>query len=280
MNKTLKALLTALLVLLVIYSLICLLLYWQQEKIVFYPTQLPKDYVFRFNQPFEERFFKTSDGVLLHGVLFQAAPQPQADKKLVFFLHGNAGAVNGWGGLAPYYTSLGYDFFVMDYRGYGKSEGNTNSEQQFYTDVQTVYQQMAAEYPEEHIVVVGFSIGTASAAMLAARHNPRILILLAPYYSLEDMLQRTYPFVPSFFLKYKFRTHAFIDKTKVPVYIFHGNRDEVIPYESSVKLKKHLKPAARYITLEGVNHNSIHQTRQYQAALQTLLQPHQKTDGF
>ncbi|WP_224995813.1 alpha/beta hydrolase [Cesiribacter sp. SM1] len=273
MHKIVKDLLVALLVLGAIYLTVCLLLYWQQEKLVFAPARLPEDYVFRFNGNFEERFFSAPDGVKLHALLFRADTTYESGRKLLFFLHGNAGAVNGWGDLAPYYTNLGYDFIVMDYRGYGKSGGEIRSEKQFYADVQLVYRQMAQEYPEEHIAVTGFSIGTAAAAMLAARHKPGILLLLAPYYSLEDMLGRIYPFVPSFLLKYKFRTYAFIEKSNAPVYIFHGNRDEVIPYESSVKLKKHLELPARHITLEGQDHNSIHQNRQYRDSLQRLLLP-------
>ena len=266
--------LITLLVLAAIYFLICLALYMKQESVIFYPVKLPPDYVFRFNVPFEERTIQAPDGIALHGLLFKADAARGADRKLVFFLHGNAGAVDGWGDLAPYYTSLGYDFFVLDYRGYGKSEGKIESEQQFYADVQAAYQQLTAEYRENNIVVVGFSIGTASASMLAARNNPRMLILLAPYYSLVDMLRHTFPFVPPFLLKYKFRNNVFIEQAKVPVYIFHGNRDEVIPYSSSVKLRKYLEPASRHITLEGQDHNGIHQNRQYRDALKTLLLPH------
>jgi pimeloyl-ACP methyl ester carboxylesterase len=274
MHKIVKDLLIALLVIGAIYFGICLLLYMQQEKLIFAPATLPNDYVFLFNGSLEERFFSAPDGVMIHALLFRANSTPKPGRKLVFFLHGNAGAVNGWGDLAPYYTSLGYDFIVMDYRGYGKSGGKIKSEKQFYTDVQTVYQQMALEYPEDYIAVVGFSIGTAAAAMLAARHKPRLLLLLAPYHSLEDMLGRIYPFVPSFLLKYKFRTYAFIEKSNAPVYIFHGNLDEVIPYESSLKLKNHLDLPARHITLEGQDHNGIHQNHQYRESLKRLLLPH------
>lgn len=277
MNKIGKSLITILAVLSLLYVFFCMLLYFKQERLIFYPTILPKEYVFRFDGRFEERFIPTADGYQLHGVLFRTnrldTASQSSGRKLVFFLHGNAGSVDSWGTLAPYYTQLGYDIFMLDYRGYGKSEGSIENESQFFGDVQAAYHHVAAEYREEDIVIVGFSIGSGPAAMLAARNNPKMLLLLAPYYSLTDMVRRTFPFVPPFLLKYKFRTWSYLEQTRAPVYLFHGNRDEVIPYASSIKLKEHLKPVDQHITLEGVSHNAIHESRLYQTALRELLVP-------
>jgi alpha-beta hydrolase superfamily lysophospholipase len=277
MIKLIKPLLTILTVLAALYLLMCLFLYAMQEKLIFFPTKLDREHVFRFSEAFEEHYIPTEDGLQLHGLLFKASrpdqPASNSRQKLVFFLHGNAGALDSWGTLAPYYTRLGYDTFLLDYRGYGKSRGNITSESQFLSDVQTAYAHMASLYSEEDIVIVGFSIGSGPAAMLAARNRPAKLLLLAPYYSLTDMVRRTFPFVPPFLLKYKFRTWQYLDQTKAPAYLFHGNRDEVVPYASSQKLKTHLKPQDQYITLEGVGHNSIHESRQFQSALQRVLAP-------
>lgn len=271
MKKIATPLLTTLLILLIGYLLLCLLLYFQQEKLIFFPRKLPKDYVFRFDEAFEERFIQAPDGVMLHGLLFKAGTTRSHSQGLVFFLHGNAGALDQWGELADVYTRLNYDVFMLDYRGYGKSEGEINSQEQLYSDVMTAYQHMAAEYGEQDIVVVGFSIGTGPAAMLAARQQPQKLLLLAPYYSLVDIMQQRFAFVPTFLLKYKFRTHAFLDKTTAPVYLFHGTEDEVIPYGSSVKLQQHLKPGDRFFSLGGLGHNGIHDHPAYRQTLSSIL---------
>ena len=277
MNKLRKPLLTALAILVSLYLLVCLLLYFGQERLIFFPFKLSPYHTFRFEDSTEERWIPTDDRLKLHGLLFKAdspdATTQAAGRKLVFFLHGNAGAVDSWGTLAPYYTRLGYDMFILDYRGYGKSEGSIESQAQLYKDVQAAYEHLLVDYPEENVVIVGFSIGSGPAAMLAAQNKPKMLLLLAPYYSLTDMLRHTFPFVPPFLLKYKFRTWAFLEQSSVPSYLFHGNRDEVIPYASSLKLKKHLKPADKHITLEGISHNTIHESRQFQQALQSLLAP-------
>jgi uncharacterized protein len=272
----------------VIYLLFSLMLYLLQERFIFFPQQLPQDYHFRFSTPFEERYIPTAEGVQLHGLLFKAdtavaareaaAPRKQSDhgpdpygRRLVFFLHGNAGAVNSWGEVAPTYTQLGYDVFVLDYRGYGKSGGRPRGEEQFFADVEAAYLQLLQEYEEQQVVVLGISLGSGPAAWLASRHQPAMLLLLTPYYSLTDMMRRTMPLVPTFLLKYPFRTHDYLPQVSAPVYLIHGTRDEVIPFDSSLKLQPFLKPGDRLIPIEGEYHNSLHGSPRYQALLPELL---------
>ncbi len=83
------------------------------------------------------------------------------------------------------------------------------------------------------IVILGYSMGTGTAARLAADNHPRQLILQAPYFSMKDMARYYYPMLPSFLLKYTFPTYRNIQRVTVPVTIFHGDNDEVIYYGSS-----------------------------------------------
>ena len=160
---------------------------------------------------------------------------------------------------------------MMDYRGYGKSGGFISSEEQFLEDVRLAYDEFKSSYLEEEIVVLGYSLGTCSAAMLAAERSPKMLILQAPYYSLIDIKRRTYPIIPDFLQKYKFETFKYIDKTLVPITIFHGTEDGVVYYGSSIKLKEHLKPTDQLITLKGEGHNDMSSNREYQNALRKVL---------
>ncbi|MBW3544028.1 MAG: lysophospholipase [Bacteroidetes bacterium] len=273
MQKNPTALLSIFALVALLYVLFCLLLYFKQERLIFFPTPLPDKHNFYFQEAFEELTINTPEGIALHGLLFKTAKNPEGQPGLVFFLHGNAGSLDSWGTLAPFYTRLGYDVFMLDYRGYGKSGGRIESEAQFYADVQAAYQRVAGLYPEENIVIMGVSIGTGAAAMLASRNQVRMLLLLTPYYSLTDMVCRTFPLVPPFLLKYKFRTHTFLDSTTAPVYLFHDTEDEVIPYASAQKLLKYLKPGDQFYTLQGTGHNSIHESQQYQEIIRTLLAP-------
>src|SRR4051794_5022706 len=122
------AFLKILIILVIRFLVICAVLFFIQEKLIFFPERLHKDYKFDFDQNFEELTIKGSDGVLLNGVLFKTSNP----KGLIFYLHGNAGSLRTWGEIAETYTSLNYDLFMLDYRGFGKSAGYINSERQLY----------------------------------------------------------------------------------------------------------------------------------------------------
>ncbi|MFV0330792.1 MAG: alpha/beta fold hydrolase [Dysgonomonas sp.] len=128
------------------YLITCCFFYFFQEKFIFIPDKLDKDYRYNFSQDFEEIYIKTKDETKLNGLLFKA----NNPKGLIFYLHGNAGALNSWGSLAPLYTNdLGYDLFILDYRGFGKSEGQIESETQLFEDVQAAYNSIKERYSEE-----------------------------------------------------------------------------------------------------------------------------------
>src|ERR1051325_4468866 len=111
MPTTKKLILRTLQLLVVFYVFICTVLFLFQEKLIFFPDKLDKSYQFSFSQPFAEINIKTSDGNLLNGLLFKS----DSTKGLIFYLHGNAGALNSWGEVAKRYTDLHYDAFILDY---------------------------------------------------------------------------------------------------------------------------------------------------------------------
>jgi alpha-beta hydrolase superfamily lysophospholipase len=160
---------------------------------------------------------------------------------------------------------------MLDYRGYGKSEGVINGQEQFYRDIQTAYDEMKKEYPEDRIIVLGYSIGTGPASKIASENAPRLLILQAPYYSLTDMMRHTYSIIPTFLLKYRFENNKHVKACKMPVVIFHGELDEVIYYGSSLKLKEEFKSVDTLITLKGQGHNGMTDNEQYRNGLKEIL---------
>ena len=253
--------------LLILFVSACGLLFLFQERIIFLPQKLDKDYQFSFDQHFEEINIKTSDQKVLHGLLFKS----DHSKGLIFYLHGNAGSLKSWGKVANIYTDLNYDVFMLDYRGYGKSEGSIASQEQIFSDMQMAYDEILKIYQENQIIVLGYSIGTGIAAKLASTNHPKLLILQAPYYSLTDLMKRTYALVPTFVLKYKFETVQFIEDCKMPVVIFHGNKDEVIYYGSSLKLQEHFKAQDTLITLVGLGHNGMTDNPEYIVELSKVL---------
>lgn len=252
-----------------LYLAACAYLFFAQESIIFFPEKLDKDFKFAYAQNFEELNIKTTDGAVLNGLLFKA----DSSQGLIFYLHGNAGSLSTWGDVAQTYLALNYDVFIPDYRGFGKSGGEIDGEDLFFSDVQTLYDEMKMKYSEDKIVVLGYSIGTGPAAKIASTNKPRVLILQAPYYSLSDMMTHEYPGVPTFLLKYRFATNEYIKTCTMPIVIFHGDKDEVIYYESSVKLRGLCKRGDTLITLHGQSHNGMTDNMQYKNALVRILAP-------
>lgn len=256
-----------LIILLVLFLSIGAFLFLFQEKLIFFPQKLDKSYQFGFEQNFEEINIKTGDRKLLNGLLFKS----DSSKGLIFYLHGNAGSLSSWGEVAKTYTRLHYDVFMPDYRGYGKSEGSISSQRQLFSDVQNAYDEMLKVYRESKIIVLGYSIGTGLAAKLASTNNPKLLILQAPYYSMADMMQHLFPFIPKLMLKYRLETNMYLKDCKMPIVIFHGDQDEVIYYGSSLKLKEQFKKQDTLITLTGQGHNGMTNNPDYEIEIQKIL---------
>ncbi len=250
-----------------IHVLICILLYFFQEKLIFFPQKLDTDFAFEFDQPFEEKNIEMADGKKLNGLLFKAAHS----KGLIFYLHGNAGSMASWGYVAKTYTDSNYDVFILDYRGYGKSEGTINGQTQLFEDIQIVYNELKKTYPENNTIVLGYSIGSGPAAKLASANNPKLLILQAPYYSFTDLVKHKFALIPTFILKYKFETNLYLKSCNMPVILFHGDNDQVIYYGSSLKLQREFKSTDKLITIKDLGHNGMTDHSVYRAAMQQIL---------
>ena len=242
-------------------------MYFFQELLLFHPTKLSKDHVFQSDVPFDEKYIQTNKGGILHGLLFHA----DHAQGVILYLHGNGGSVKGWADVAPTYTSLGYDVFMIDYPGFGKSEGTIASEEQLIASGQAAYDYVRTSYEGSDIVILGYSLGTGIAAHLASNNQARMLILQAPYLSMKDLARRKFPWVPSFVLRYPLMTDERVRSCNMPVVIFHGDNDNTVPYGSSLGLMKELRSKDTLITLHGWGHNNFTDCPEYLEAIQNVL---------
>jgi len=268
MKKLRKLFLRLVCLLLCLYVVFVLFTYFFQEKLLFHPTVLQQDHKFSFVSDFEEVFIPVDENVNLHGLLFKA----EESKGLIFYLHGNGGCVEGWGNAAGTFTATGYDLFMPDYRGYGKSGGTIESEEQIINDMQKAYSFMLKQYSPQNVVIAGYSIGTGPATVLAATNPNKMLILQAPYYSLTSLIDEKVPILPDFVKKYEFRTNTYIEKVAAPVVIFHGTEDELIPYGHAERLAGHCPQECTLIPLPGEGHNSIKESELFRQELKRILQ--------
>lgn len=248
------------------YVLACSALYFSQDSLVFRPEPLAADFRFEFPQTFSEINLPV-DGATLNALHFSTSNP----KGVVLFFHGNAGSLRRWGEVAESFTTRGYDLFIFDYRGYGKSTGKIASEKQLLDDAAQVFRYVSQRYAAQSIVLYGRSLGTGLAAQIALRHPAKMLILETPYVSLKDLTAQFYPLVPGFLIKYPLRTDLALPQIGIPVYLFHGTADEVIPYESSQRILSLIRSPKELVTIPGGAHDGLRLTPVYNAALDRFL---------
>lgn len=252
----------------VIYLIIVSYVYFNQTGMIFQRAALTQEYEFEYQSKFEELNIKSFDGVNLHGLLFKA----QHSKGLVFYLHGNAGTLETWGNISKIYTSLGYDIFIMDYRSFGKSEGEIEDEEQLNKDVSMVYKAMKQRYSEDKIIITGYSIGSGLATILASENKPKALILQSPYFSFTELSGKRVPFFPDFMKKFRLETFRYITNVKAPIYIFHGVDDKLISCDDSVRLNKLLDFKGHFFGLKGQGHIGMNENDIFQNQLKIILE--------
>ncbi|CAM6004416.1 unnamed protein product [Sphagnum balticum] len=152
---------------------------------------------------------------------------------VVLYFHGNAEALNHTGTLAGAFTSRGYDCIMMDYPSYGKSTG-TLSEAHLFNTGTVFLDWVKKHYSSGRLIIYGKSLGTGIAAH-TARYSEwfKALILEAPYYSITDIGQRQYPYIPiGLITRYPISTYQFLKELHHPVYAIHGTDDQLIPIAS------------------------------------------------
>ena len=252
------------------------ILKYLQEKVVFLPVVLPEHHEFDFEKNFEEYLWETPfDGKI--NVLHFKIKKPQG---VIVYYHGNADNLHRWGNIAHEYTQFGYDVLVMDYRGYGKSSGPRN-EEFLYSDAQFCYDFAKQKYGEEKTIVYGRSLGGAFAIKVAADNQPKAVILEATFFNIQDIVNRWLPkkvtdrVSPT--MTYHFLSNENILDVDVPLYHFHGTKDNIVPLKSGRKLfdlfkKSRPKVEKKFIEISGATHNDLINYEEFVEELKSILE--------
>jgi uncharacterized protein len=190
---------------------------------------------------------------------------------VVLYFHGNKGNIGRYGRHAAEFTARGYEVWMMDYPGFGKSTG-PRSEQKLYDYALLLYKLARSRYRPDQIVIYGKSLGTGVAAQLASVRDCRRLILECPYFSMVSLIRHYLPIYPiSTMLHYHFPTNEFLPSVTAPVAIFQGTADGLIPLSNAERLKSLLKPGDEFIPIEGGSHNDLADFPLFHQKLDSLL---------
>ena len=254
-----------------VYALLVVIAILFQEKFLFRNTKLAMDYQYEFKEEFEEIWLEPEANVKLNALYFKTDSSKR--KGLIVYFHGNADDLRRWGKHAVDFTKNHYDIVMIDYRQFGKSTGEL-SEKALHADASYLYEWAKKRFPENKIILYGRSLGTGIATRLASENKPKMLLLETPYYSLADVVNSYFPLIPyNSILKYQFRTDLFIKQVSCPIHFFHGTKDAVVPYKSSLKLSELLnkKPSEILTTIPEGRHKNLGEFKAYHKALDSLL---------
>lgn len=256
-------------IIIIVILTIGIFIYFFQHKFFFQAEKLPQDFKFAYeNLVAEEMTVIPEEGAQINYLHFKV----ENPKGVVIYLKGNTKSIKGWGKFAIDFTRLQYDVVMMDYRGFGKSTGKRNVTS-MKRDSQYIYDLVKKEFSEDQIIVYGRSLGTGFAARLAAKNNPRLLILTSPIYSLEKTIHRYMPFMPAkFFLRYNFPTYHYLKNVRCPIKILHGSDDKLVPIKTAIDLSEINPKLTRLYVILGAGHIDIHQFEEYHRAMEEIFE--------
>jgi alpha-beta hydrolase superfamily lysophospholipase len=201
-------------------------------------------------------------------------PADKPNAPAVLYLHGARWNLTGQLFRIQQLHDFGFSVLAVDYRGFGKSDGDLPSERTVYEDAQIAWQHLASLQPDaDRRFIYGHSLGGAVAIDLAAHLNrsagasksaqltqppAKGLIVESSFTSLADIARSlTYPWLPlQLLLSQKFDSVGKIARVDMPVLIVHGSNDRYVPSRFSEKLYEAAGGKKKLILVDGATHNN------------------------
>lgn len=243
-----------LILLLAAFALMILWLMWNERRMIYYPSRLLVATPDRWGWSYEDVWLTTADGVRIHGWWLPATNQPSP--LTILLLHGNAGNVSHRQEKLHILRELGVNVLIIDYRGYGRSDGIPN-ETGTYADARAAYTHLVKTLRLEpkHIVLYGESLGAAVAVQLATETAVGGVILEEPFASVAAMARTMFPFLPvRWLVRNKYDSLSKIGRINAPLLLFHSRDDEIVPFAQGQQLFAAAREPKRFVQLQG-GHN-------------------------
>lgn len=221
---------------------------------IYYPskniTYTPKD----IGLLYEDVFLKTADQVRLNAWFI-----PAQSTLTVLFLHGNAGNLSNRLEIIKLLNKLKLNVFIVDWRGYGKSQGSPH-EEGLYQDALGAYNYLVKEknISPDSIVVYGKSLGAGVGVDLVSKVEVKGLIFDSGFTCARDLARRFYPYLPAqYFLRVKYDSLIKISKISCPKLVIHSENDEIIPFKLGKKIFEAATPPKQFTQLRGSHNEAI-----------------------
>ena len=221
-----------------------------QRRLQYFPSRQP------VRLPVGERFdrleaveLQTDDSLTVHA-WYWPGTRPMT---LVIF-HGNGGDRSHRLDWMEQFHRLGLGVFIVDYRGYGGSEGSP-TEEGLYRDAEASIRWLE-ERDSGKLVFVGESLGSGVAVEMALRHPPAALIIQSGFSSAVDVARSVYWFLPvGLLMSDRFDSIRKIGDVTAPLLQIHGEADSVVPVEFGRRLFDAAAEPKVWLGIPGGDHN-------------------------
>lgn len=235
------------------YAAVVVLVGLFQSKLIYFPSRgieaTPKD----LGLPYEDVRLTAADGVTISAWF---VPHRDARATILFF-HGNAGNNSHRVAELKVLHHLGFSTMIVDYRGYGLSEGHPTEKGTYHdADAAWIYLTGQRGIPPESIVLFGESLGGAVAIDLAARVSPGALVAQSTFTSLGDVGAIHYPLLPvRLILQHRYESVHKVSRVRCPKLFIHSTDDSLVPFHNGRALYEAASPPKEFLETPG-EHNS------------------------
>lgn len=256
------------------YALICALYFAYQHLFYFQPKALAANHVFTFPAriKFSSSKIPFDENTIIDVIKFRPVDTTLASKGVVLFFHGNRFNVEHYSSYAAYFTKHGYEVWMPDYPGFGRSTGDINVELLDEMALQ-LYKMARTDYAPNQIVVYGKSLGTGIASFLASARDCKHLILETPYYSLSSMTQAYAWYLPiPLLIRYNLKTGEFFKEITAPITVLAAAKDELIPTGNTLRLLPNMKSTDAFYLVPHAKHNALPRFTMYHSVIDSVMQ--------
>jgi hypothetical protein len=254
------------------YGLLVVVVYFMQGRMLYLAevpgrtlTMTPAD----VGMDYQDVSIETTDGVTLHGWFIAGR-----SSRVLLFFHGNAGNISHRLDSIRQFQDLGLSVLIIDYRGYGQSEGRT-TERGIYRDADAAWRYLieGRGIVASDIVIFGRSLGASVASRLAAQTQPLALIVESSFTSVPDIAQDLYPWLPARWLsRLSHATRDYIQDVRCPVLVVHSRDDEIIPFHHGEEIFASANERRTLLEIRGTHNDAfLRDERTYIGGLRAFL---------
>ncbi len=225
-----------------------------EKSLMYHPSKEIKPMIEQLQVKSKKETFLNSENLKLEYLHIN----PNSNKKpVIVYCHGNSNNSTFYQEKLVFLANSGYQVFVLDYRGYGNSEGSP-SEQGLYKDVSDFISYIGKQYnlKKQDMLIWGHSLGGAIVAEVVSKdNNYKAVILESTFTSMMDMKNfrrdiQTNPIKKAFYelipLTQQFDSYKKVKNIKLPTLIMCSEKDEVIPCKMGSRLKENISNSQFY----------------------------------